>query len=109
MNLDKIFVLLANGFLCIYLLDPSSQNTTVLELMQDPKDIKDSSGKSLTQDITSIAFCNTVPPKLDCEIFSDRPDPFIAYPHPDKQLVDNFIVMGLSKGSIIFLSVEEFD
>jgi hypothetical protein len=33
--------------------------------------LKDSEGKSVTQQITSMAFASSTPPKYDCEIFNE--------------------------------------
>jgi len=41
MNLDKIFLLLATGIICVYSIDGSRQNTTVLEKHYKPGSIKD--------------------------------------------------------------------
>jgi hypothetical protein len=34
--------------------------------------IKDSSGKVLNENITSICFCNTIPPKFDVDIYNEQ-------------------------------------
>ena len=64
-----MFLLLASGTLCIYRVD---RDTAILEKLQYPAMLKDSEGKSLvSQDITSMTFVSTKPPKFDCEIFTD--------------------------------------
>lgn len=64
-----MFLLLASGTLCIYRVD---RDTAILEKLQYPQMLKDSEGKALTsQQITSMSFASTKPPKFDCEIFTD--------------------------------------
>jgi hypothetical protein len=64
-----MFLLLASGTLCIYRVD---RDTAILEKLQYPSMLKDSDNKSLSsQQITSMCFVSTKPPKYDCEIFTE--------------------------------------
>lgn len=88
MNLNKVFVLLVTGSLCIYnythhddnqeryksLLDAAelqfvdkTQNG-ILETLQERKSITDSMNHTISQEITCMALCNTEPPSYDEEI-----------------------------------------
>lgn len=46
MNLDRIFLMLISGALCIYRMNEAG--TAILEKMQHPNMIRDETGKSLT-------------------------------------------------------------
>ena len=89
-------------------------DTGKLEKMQESRSLKDYEGKSMSQQITTISCCYTEPPKYDCEIFSDQ--------HRDKEPInpayasidqegdtDRFLVIGLSKGMIVFVRVDDLD
>lgn len=39
-------------------------------MMQYPNQLRDSSGKAITQAITTMTLASTIPPKYDCELFS---------------------------------------
>ena len=63
-----------------------------------------------------MTCCYTEPPKIDCEIFSD----LFMYIEPanyDYEIIkdlsngksDQFLVYGLSKGSVIFVKVNDLD
>ena len=70
----------------------------------------------MSQSICSINKCYTEPPQYDCEIFSDlykyrepaHPD-YNFIQDPDGEDLDQFLVIGLSKGSIIFVKVNNLD
>jgi catabolite regulation protein CreA len=65
---QRVFILLKTGALCVYrILDT---HTSVLEMMQYPNQLKDGSGKSITQAITTMTLASTIPPKYDCELFT---------------------------------------
>lgn len=73
----------------------------------------------MNQGITCITTAYTGPPQYDCEIFSDLykyrepvdPDyQFIQDPDdPDEGNIDQFLVIGLSKGTILFVKVNNMD
>ena len=85
--------------------------------MQESKSLKDYEGKSLNQQITTISCCYTEPPQGDCEIFSDlhryqepiNPAYTFVDQEGDKQFTDKFLVIGLSKGMIVFVRVDNLD
>ena len=62
--------MLVNGNMCIYRIDPNG--TAILEKMHSSSMIKDANNKSLSQQITSVTFCKTIPPKLDVESNSEH-------------------------------------
>ena len=83
--------------------------------MQYPKQLKDALGQKISQDITCMTFCKTIPPKYDCEIFNEdhqgneRKSADLHRLQSQKWkegLDDRFLVFGLSKGTVIFLPVE---
>lgn len=88
--------------------------TGKLEKMQESKSLKDYEGKSLSQQITAISCCYTEPPKYDCEIFSDlhryKEPTNPAYTFVEQEGdTDRFLVIGLSKGMIVFVRVDNLD
>jgi len=118
MNTDQVFVLLTTGTICVYEFDREKVNETAqLQKIMEPRDIKDSMKTRLQQEITSITFCKTIPPKLDEENINT------SYENAEKikeerthqesrwaeGLVDRFIVLGLSAGTVIFLQVDQID
>ena len=118
MNTDQVFVLLTTGTICVYEFDREKTNETAqLQKIMEPRDIKDSMKGRLQQEITSITFCKTIPPKMDEENINT------SYENAEKiqeerthqesrwaeGLVDRFIVLGLSAGTVIFLQVDEID
>jgi len=70
MNLDRIFLMLVNGTICVYRINDA--DTAILEKVSHSNMIKDSTGKAISQQVTSICFCNTVPPKMDIEVFNEN-------------------------------------
>ena len=116
MNLDRIFIMLVTGTLCIYRFDESE--TAILEKLMDSNEIKDSLSRSLSQTITAVTFCQTIPPKFDTEIFTESSvvnfklieESYMGqknkYP---EDLIDRFMAMGLSKGTVIFVAVDQID
>lgn len=68
MTLKRMFVLLTSGTLCIYKID---KDTAILEKLQYPNQLRDSEGKSVGQQLTSMMFASSIPPKYDCEIFNE--------------------------------------
>lgn len=84
-------MLLKTGALCIYrILD---KETSVLELMQYPNQLKDSTGKSVTQQaITTMTLASTVPPKFDCELFSKVESSAKIILHEETNIDDAYIV-----------------
>ena len=69
MSLDRIFILLEKGTICIYRIDI---DTAILEKLQYPTQLKDSENKSITQSIGLLKFVSSTPPRFDCEIFNER-------------------------------------
>ena len=98
--------------ICVY---ETGKETGTLEKLQEPKSLKDYEGKSLNQGITCLTTAYTEPPKFDCEIVSDLyeytptdPD-YQFYKDPDGDEIDRFLVIGLSKGTIVFVQVDSMD
>jgi len=69
MNKDRVFILLTTGTLCIYRFDEGQ--TAILEKLMHSNEIKDIMQRSLSQSITAVTFCQTIPPKFDCEFFNE--------------------------------------
>jgi len=112
-SIERVFLLLVTGAICIYKID---KETGSLEKLQESKSMRDYEGKSLSQQITSIGSCYTEPPQYDCEIFSDLykykepTDPEYRFVEdPDGGVLDHFMVIGLSKGTILFVKVNDLD
>ena len=113
-----MFLLLKTGSICVYHVE---KETGTLEQLKESKSLKDYEGKPMTQGITCLDTCYTAPPRYDCEIFSDlhkyrEPEPgkadyeFIGTQEElDNDLLDTFLVVGLSKGTIIFVRVNNLD
>jgi WD40 repeat protein len=116
MNLDRIFLMLVSGTICVYRINQAE--TAILEKMLQSNMIKDAIGKVLNQSITSICFSATIPPKFDVDIYNEASlsnakvmkekyeEQLAKYP-ADK--TDRFLALGLSKGSVIFLQVDQID
>ena len=68
MSLQRMFILLTSGTLCVYRID---KDTAILEKLQYPNQLKDSEGKCVSQQITAMAMASSTPPKYDCEIFNE--------------------------------------
>ena len=109
-SIRRMFLLLStesdHSSICVY---ETGKETGTLEKLQEPKSLKDYEGKSLNQGITCLTTAYTEPPKFDCEIVSDLyeyaptdPD-YQFHPDPDGDEIDRFLVIGLSKGTIIFV------
>lgn len=99
MDLNRIFILLASGTICIYSFD---QETGILEKLLRPDHIKDSDGKSITQTITTMNFVNVVPPKYDCEVLQD----YNTKPEDDYIATDGkMLLLGFNKGTFAFIHV----
>lgn len=71
MNLDKIMMLLSNGKICLYSFDRAGAQDPLLESVQDEKAIIDHDRRKLTQTISSMMICKTVPLRIDCEIHTE--------------------------------------
>ena len=102
--------------ICVYKCD---QQTGTLEKLKESKSIKDYEGKSMNQAITCISTCYTKPPQYDCEIFSDL-HKYKEPTCPDYDFIgtmdeinncelDTFLIIGLSKGTIVFVRVNNLD
>ena len=135
MALKRVFVFLQSGTFCVYKVE--GRETATLEKLQKNKQLKDYEGKSLTQTITALILCSLKPPETDNEIFgetfkynpknkkSERSPPkddaseisvssssTELNNEPDEGLNDqceHFLVMGLSKGSVIFVRVDHIE
>lgn len=115
-SIQRMFLFLKTGSLCIYKID---KETGILEKIQDPKVFKDYEHKPLAQTISFIGTCRTEPPKYDCEILSDlhkykepaMPDYYFRGPRREVEagLLDKFLVMGLSKGTIVFVRLDNLE
>jgi len=70
MNLQRIFLVLVTGSVCVYRIDKGE--TSILEKLLYSNQIKDSMSRYLTQTITAVSFCQTIPPKFDMEIFNNE-------------------------------------
>ena len=118
MNLDRIFLMLVSGTICVYRINQS--DTSILEKILESNMIKDSNFKNLNQTITSICFSETIPPKFDVDIYNEASisnvklindayeEQLAKYP-PESGKIDRFLALGLSKGSVIFLEVDKID
>ena len=80
--------------------------------------IKDSLLRNLSQGVTSVTFSSIIPPKVDVEIFTESNDTKVSLLEEEQQnllnkfpadKVDRFLVLGLSKGTVIFLAVDQID
>ena len=69
MALNRVFLLLASGSLCVY--KAHNRETATLDKLQFSVQIKDYEGKKLSQHITAMNLISVAPPPFDCEIFSD--------------------------------------
>lgn len=119
MNLDRIFLMLVSGTICVYRINQAE--TAILEKMLQSNMIKDTAGKALNQNITSICFAATIPPWTDVDVYNEASssnakgmnkqfekyqEQLNKYP-ADK--TDRFLALGLSKGSVIFVPVHQID
>lgn len=101
--------MLKTGSICIYKID---RETGTLESLRESKSLKDYEGKNMQQSISCIKNCSTAPPQYDCEIPPDlykyveptNPDYEFITPE-DGEVLDQFLVIGLSKGTVIFVKV----
>jgi hypothetical protein len=106
-NIDRIFIVLESGTICVYRID---DNVTVLEILLHENQLKDNNGRNFSQSITSVTFCQCVPPKFDIEIYSE--DTKVIEEWQDKYeegLMDRFLAVGTSKGMVLFLEVDKVD
>ena len=53
MSLNRFFILLASGTICVYKFD---KETAILERLQYPNQLKDTEGRSMSQSITTLGF-----------------------------------------------------
>ena len=106
-NIDRIFIVLESGSICIYRIDES--NTTILENLLHQNQIKDSLGRNFNQQITSVTFCQTVPPKFDIEIYSEETKIVSEWQEKTPGKIDRFMVLGTSKGMVLFLEVDNIE
>ena len=77
--------------------------------------IKDGLGRSVNQVITAATFCETIPPKYDVEntnedVNANQESLYNQNLNKYSQdLVQRFLVLGLSKGVVLFLHVDKID
>jgi WD40 repeat protein len=116
MNLDRIFLMLVTGALCVYRMNEA--RTAILEKMLYPNMIKDESGKVLNQVVTSICFTSVIPPKYDVEMWNEHASSsnnIMEKFHKEQKRkfpedqTHRFVVMGLAKGTVIFLPIDQID
>jgi hypothetical protein len=135
MSLRRVIVMLDNGAFCVYRVHKRS--TGKLDMMQYSRQIKCYEKKSLTQEVTCMTIGTIKPPMEDEEIFSKAsnvedlftPEPNLKSDDGDscsrgseseysdgEQAVrpvkrsrpqDHFLVLGLSKGTIVFIRVDD--
>lgn len=105
-----MFLMLKTGSICIYKID---KETGTLESLRESKSLKDYEGKNMNQAISCIKNCSIQPPQYDCEIPPDlykyiephNPDYEFIQPENGEEILDQFLVIGLSKGTVIFVKV----
>ena len=117
-SIQRMFLLLKTGSICVYHVE---KETGTLEQLKESKSLKDYEGKPMTQGVTCLGTCHTRPPQYDCEIFSDlhkyqEPAPgeadyeFVGTREElENDLLDTFLVVGLSKGTVLFVRVNNLD
>eukprot|EP00347_Sterkiella_histriomuscorum_P010595 403375671 len=72
-------------------------------------------GKSITQQITSMAFASSTPPRYDCEIFNEinvglnKEEDRVYDEQSYVDFSDKYLVFGLSKGTVVFISVDNLE
>lgn len=112
MTLDRIIILLTNCSLCVY---KNNRETALLEKIMPQIEIKDSEDKPITiQQITSMEIFRvknkSVIPPFDREILNENlhiNSVGDVYGNPDE--VQEYIALGMSKGSIYFLHVNKMN
>ena len=72
----------------------------------------------MTQSITSICLCETIPINFDYEIYGDITTTGKMFLEAEKEkqlakypqnMTDRFLVLGLSKGAVAFLQVDDLE
>lgn len=117
MLVDRIILVLLDGTICVYLLDEDG-DASILDRIIESKSIKDAHNRNLNQQVTSVTLADTIPPNFDFETFSENTagdhkkleetyEKELAA-HSD-EVLDRFLVLGLSKGAVVFLSVKELE
>lgn len=104
MSLNRFFILLASGTICVYKFD---KETAILERLQYPNQLKDTEGRSMSQSITTLGFCNVTPPRYDCEIV--REGSFIKEDFDEENKDEDMMVIGFSKGTMVFVHVRDIE
>jgi hypothetical protein len=69
MALNRVFLLLESGTLCIYKVH--NRETATLDRLQFAKQIRDYEGKKLAHAITTMTIVSIVPPEFDNEVVGD--------------------------------------
>lgn len=135
MALNRVFLLLGSGSLCVYKVH--NRETATLDKLIHYKDFKDYEDKKLSQQITTMTLVSIKPPCTDCEIFGTHKYKFKTEQEDEsdsdqsltqdldeldapsikdelkteyaKQLAlrknDEYLVAGLESGTIIFIYV----
>jgi len=105
--------MLVSGAICVYRINEAE--TAILEKMQHSNLIKDITGKAISQTVTCISFCETIPPKLDIEVFNEHTGGNNRYLYDSyctqvakfpQEKSHRFLAMGLSKGTVIFVPID---
>ena len=118
MNLDRVYLMLVTGTICVYKFDRHKvQEPAQLQQLMETKNIKDSMRRSLNQEVTTMSFCKTIPPMIDEETINraivtpQKINEEIEYQQTkwNEGLIDRFIVLGMSTGSVVFLQVDQMD
>jgi WD40 repeat protein len=104
MALNRFFILLASGTICVYKFD---KETAILEKLQYPNQLKDSDGRAINQTITTMSFCNVIPPRFDCEIVRERS--YVKEEYCEETKSEDMMVLGFSKGTIVFVNTGQIE
>jgi len=102
MSLNRFFILLSSGTICIYKYD---KETAILEKLQYPNQLKDSEGRAMSQTITTLSFCNVIPPRYDWEIV--REESYVQENFCEETKNEDMMIIGFSKGTFIFVNLYE--
>lgn len=104
MFLNRFFILLASGTICIYKFD---KETAILEKLQYPNQLKDSEGRAMSQIITTLGFCNVMPPRYDWEIV--REGSHVQEDFCEETKSKNIMVLGFNKGTFVFVDLKNLE
>ncbi len=94
----RVFLLLLSGAICVYKITP---DTSKLEIVVEPRDIRDLDGKPLpNQSPTTAELISSKPPCFDSDIHGT------ASKAPLLTETTEFVLIGLNKGACIFLTLD---